>query len=396
MWRVGAARDLDIVDRTWNGADATKRVFAWAGFDGDDPDPAQARRAFLAYDDERPEVRASYKLPFADVVDGELVAVTGGLRAAASRLPQADLPDDVKERARALLDRYFERLNSEDEEKTIVAGRQVKRMERKAAPQVIEQIEGRTVTGIASVIGIVDDGGDLVEPGAFRKTIAERSHRFRWLWQHDDKQPPIAVIESVEEVGRDALPPEILESYPEAKGGLRVTRRYLDTPRANEVLEAIKAGAVDELSYGYDAVRAAPGNGLTVGGRKARRRLQEVRLWEFSDVNWGMNPATTNTDIKAARPEEAKAMMEWLESRIHLEFTRIADDLFGDGFLTREERIALSGLIGDALDAFHAGFVANEDLARLRRTGFEMVQNNEMEMMASLELLERELALLEV
>lgn len=35
-------------------------------------------------------------------------------------------------------------------------------------------------------------------------------------------------------------------------------------------------------------------------------------------------------------------------------FTNIADDMFGDGRLTREERIALSGGIGSALDAFRA------------------------------------------
>lgn len=43
---------------------------------------------------------------------------------------------------------------------------------------------------------------------------------------------------------------------------------------------------------------------------------------------------------------------EWIESRIHLYFTERTDDMFGYGNLTRDERIALSGAIGDALDAF--------------------------------------------
>lgn len=51
---------------------------------------------------------------------------------------------------------------------------------------------------------------------------------------------------------------------------------------------------------------------------------------------------------------EAANLGNWLEARIHLAFTQIADDLFGGGRLTREERIALSGAIGDALDAFNA------------------------------------------
>src|SRR5207249_5898728 len=41
------------------------------------------------------------------------------------------------------------------------------------------------------------------------------------------------------------------------------------------------------------------------------------------------------------------------ESRIHAGFTNMADDLFGQGYLTRAERIALSGAIGDALDAYN-------------------------------------------
>lgn len=48
-------------------------------------------------------------------------------------------------------------------------------------------------------------------------------------------------------------------------------------------------------------------------------------------------------------------MADWLESRIHQGFTVLADDLFGSGCLTREERIGLSSLIGDSLDVFHQG-----------------------------------------
>lgn len=60
--------------------------------------------------------------------------------------------------------------------------------------------------------------------------------------------------------------------------------------------------------------------------------------------------------LEAARTEvgEARSWLGWLESRIHLDFTQRADDAYGDGRLTKEERIALSGGIGAALDAFSA------------------------------------------
>jgi hypothetical protein len=53
---------------------------------------------------------------------------------------------------------------------------------------------------------------------------------------------------------------------------------------------------------------------------------------------------------KASR--EARNVGHWFESRIHSGFTEVADHMFGDGRLTREERITLSGAVGDALDAF--------------------------------------------
>lgn len=56
---------------------------------------------------------------------------------------------------------------------------------------------------------------------------------------------------------------------------------------------------------------------------------------------------------------EARNVGEWLEARIHLMFTEIADGMFADGRLTRDERKALSAAIGGALDAFRAGIEAN-------------------------------------
>lgn len=54
------------------------------------------------------------------------------------------------------------------------------------------------------------------------------------------------------------------------------------------------------------------------------------------------------------RLQEAANTGAWLESRLHLMFTEIADNMFGEGYLTRDERIALSSAIGAALEAFRA------------------------------------------
>jgi hypothetical protein len=65
---------------------------------------------------------------------------------------------------------------------------------------------------------------------------------------------------------------------------------------------------------------------------------------------------TRESALKTVR--EARNVGQWMESRIHLSFTCIADEMFGDGRLTREERIALSKGIGAALDAFTASLEA--------------------------------------
>lgn len=51
---------------------------------------------------------------------------------------------------------------------------------------------------------------------------------------------------------------------------------------------------------------------------------------------------------------EAATLGAWLESRLHLALTQYADDMYGDGRLTRPERLVLSSAIGDGLQAWAA------------------------------------------
>lgn len=62
---------------------------------------------------------------------------------------------------------------------------------------------------------------------------------------------------------------------------------------------------------------------------------------------------TTYTPTDEPAPlAEARNVGQWFEAQIHSDFTAKADDMFGNGKLTRDERIALSSGIGAALDAF--------------------------------------------
>jgi HK97 family phage prohead protease len=169
--------------------------------------------------------------------------------------------------------------------------------EYKSYPAKIEDVDGRIVTGISAVMGIEDDGGDVIEYGAFRKTIKERLPRIRHLWQHDFSQPPTAVILELQELPASRLPEALREQYPNATGGLLVRRRYLETPRAEEILQGILHGAITEMSFGYDTIKSE----MDKLNGKIVRVLKEIRLWDISDVNWGMNPATVAL-VKMAVP----------------------------------------------------------------------------------------------
>lgn len=113
-WAIGAPSNLPLdPSEAWDGPAAAERVFDAYGFNGDTPNYAQAKRAFLFCDTANPDEKGSYKDPIADMVGGELKAVRGGLRAAASRLPQtSDLPADVRGQARTLVAHYEERFTA--------------------------------------------------------------------------------------------------------------------------------------------------------------------------------------------------------------------------------------------------------------------------------------------
>lgn len=162
----------------------------------------------------------------------------------------------------------------------------MEKREIKPSPQHIKSISGRTVTGIFSVFGNVDSYGDIIMPGAFSKTLRERGNKIVHLWQHDFWSPPIAVINDIREIGKDALPEGIRRDYPEATGAMEVTRTYVDTPRANEVLTLLQAGVPLEMSFAFDPIQIA------YDDKTGTRLLKEVKLYEVSDVLWGANSAT--------------------------------------------------------------------------------------------------------
>lgn len=178
-------------------------------------------------------------------------------------------------------------------------------MEYKSVKSTVMGIEDRTVIGVFCVHGNLDSGdgwtsrGDRSHPGLFGDFTVDGRKRAVFLWQHRSMDPPIATIDQLFEVARTDLPPAVLKYAPDATGGVAVKRSYLDTPRGNEVLAGLKAGAITEMSYAYDPTRwdfekEEDGEGY----RLPIRNLYQAELYDISDVNWGMNPATSADGAK--------------------------------------------------------------------------------------------------
>lgn len=136
-------------------------------------------------------------------------------------------------------------------------------------------------TGMLSVYNVVDLGKDLVEPGAFTKTIKDHGNEVPMLWQHKS-DVPIGTLTL--EDGPDAL---------HVKGQL-----LMELPEAKKAYLLIKARIVRGLSIGFDTVKEVLDGGI--------RRLKELRLYEGSIVTFPMNEAAQITSVKhrAERKED--------------------------------------------------------------------------------------------
>lgn len=98
----------------------------------------------------------------------------------------------------------------------------------------------------------------------------------------------------------------------------------------------------------------------TAEGRKGRivERLLPSVLNRVDFVTVAGRGGRISEVLEAAKVREGRNIGAWLEARMHSMFTSIADEFYGDGRLTREERIALSSGLGDALVAFTANIEA--------------------------------------
>lgn len=154
--------------------------------------------------------------------------------------------------------------------------------------------------GFSAGIGNRDLGNDIIEPGAFDKTISERvgAGRVKLLDQHRSESTRDVwgkVIEAREVPVQDPRP-----DGPTHRLWTRFKVSQAD-PNAQVALGKVEDGTLDQLSIGYRpiSVEFEADEGEKMDPRRAWmegrgvRRIKELAWWETSLVIWAMNPEAT-------------------------------------------------------------------------------------------------------
>lgn len=151
--------------------------------------------------------------------------------------------------------------------------------------------------GLASRTGNQDLQGDVVEQGAFKRTLDHRTKSGRAvpvLWQHDFREP----------IGR-IMPADMVET----DKGLEIKGRLtMSVARAREARDLASDGVLGGMSIGFDI----PKNKAIFDEKLGGRRIKELRLWEVSLVTFPANPKAVIHSVKDFWPWEHDNAKDWV------------------------------------------------------------------------------------
>jgi uncharacterized protein len=134
-----------------------------------------------------------------------------------------------------------------------------------------------TIVGYASKFGNVDDHGDIVQSGAFKRTLDHGPSRVKSLMHHN----PLMIV------GR----PLVMR---EDSSGLYTETKVSDTALGRDLLTLIEDGVIDEMSIGFIPVRKS------YDKETKATLLHEVKLIEYSFVTLASNPEARVQGLKSS------------------------------------------------------------------------------------------------
>jgi HK97 family phage prohead protease len=154
-----------------------------------------------------------------------------------------------------------------------------------------------TFEGYASTFGNKDQGGDVIMPGAFAKSIRTKGARgVKMLLDHDPRQRA-----------------GVFTALEEDQHGLKVAGKLLtEKTIGREAHIDLKAGALDGLSIGGRTTSDA------YDGRKRARVIKEFDLYEISLVAFPMNEMARVSSVKSFDVDVIRAIETDLRKELNL------------------------------------------------------------------------------
>jgi HK97 family phage prohead protease len=178
----------------------------------------------------------------------------------------------------------------------------------------------REFTGYGAVFGNTDAYGDVIERGAFKKSLRSGATPLMFL-NHDLYSLPIGLWTDLEE-----------DDF-----GLKAAGRFIDTTAGRDTYAASKAGAISGLSIGYIPTEVKYGK---PGTDEPARTIKALDLLEISVVTIPANSKARIADVKSFKSEddyerelirlgmtsaEAKSFLESIGMKIEAKYMQAAN-----------------------------------------------------------------------
>jgi len=152
-----------------------------------------------------------------------------------------------------------------------------------AALELKELTDSGSFSGMASVFGELDSVNDIIEPGAFTKSLKDHREKDRMpalLWQHDTREP-IGAIRDIVETSK----------------GLEIKKADLfidEIPKARQAHKLLKEKAISGLSIGFRLKDSE------IDKSSGARLIKQVDLFEVSLVTFPALDSARVSNVKAA------------------------------------------------------------------------------------------------
>ena len=176
------------------------------------------------------------------------------------------------------------------------------------------------VKGYASTFGNIDSDNDIINKGAYKKTIAENGQRIKYIYQHN-MEKPLGVIKMLEEDNK----------------GLMFEAQIAKTTLGKDVIELMKAGVLTENSVGIMPIQKEMVDGV--------RHINEVKLFEISAVTMAANPEAMILDVKGNINQE-KILKRYDRLAKLIRKSEISDDM---GYAIESEIMKLKTLFNSII-----------------------------------------------